>query len=577
MKPFTLLLAILLILGLPLCGLAAGAPDLGPGTLIPMDIPLPKGQKFTVYSGPGERYTQTGTVATNGWVQVFGYTRPSFEWDKAVDGTPIDREATWLLIHYGTDSGRMRFGYIKVPNEWREKNNMLALYERALPLSELWVLKNPVEITDDPVGSKEAMASLPAGTQIKLSTRMGKWAYGEVMHEDKLMRGFVPNLALAPIAWRDESRPFDLRVTSWGPMVFDYAVSQDKYTYFFSIKKKPDENEERGPNVELELRPYNTWVRLDSTESRASLETLSDFRVIEGRAICQPFPIKLMTFTYLQDIGTSDYTHYQFLPKNGFNRAALYVQLEDGEDINNVTLACTRTSIEEKTETIVLPLRGIPMDMGYPKGGAVFTLNTFERYPEQSEFIKGKTTLKTALEHETMPMPDLPKAIADLPYDTQRYTLYWLNGEIQKKHGDFGVYDVTFALENPPEGIYSSVYEKNVNYGAEISKFDMTGDDVYLPDGLVDYYDDDHQKKEEELTESLYLLLLADTEKYSPSQIKDVIRNLKITATFSGEKWDMFYQSEISTSAIGPRSSEYINLSSITEGKGTYKPPDKRY
>ncbi len=73
-------------------------PSIPQGVLAPLDIRLSKGQKYPVYTSPGDNYSRSGngkaSVYTNGWVQVFG------------------REGDWLLIQYSIKDRQMRLGYI---------------------------------------------------------------------------------------------------------------------------------------------------------------------------------------------------------------------------------------------------------------------------------------------------------------------------------------------------------------------------------------------------------------------------------------------------------------------------------
>ncbi|HSK68113.1 MAG TPA: hypothetical protein VLA21_02500, partial [Candidatus Limnocylindria bacterium] len=471
------------------------------------------------------------------------------------------RESTWLLIRYGLSRGRTRFGYIMVENSWRKRTSFQSLSDGALPLDELWAIRERAELTDDPLGGRQPLLSLSPGDQAILLARMGEWAYVEVQRGDAPARGFVPDTALAHPAWRDESRPFDLRASSWAPMALDYAVTREQYISYIH----------GGPP---RARSFNAWVRLDSAESRAALETLSAFRVAAGRATCAGMPVELPSYGYT-DENTRDWKGLHFLPKDGFSRATLDLTLEEGEDIANVTLACTRTRLDETAETILLPLRGVPMDMGYPEGGAAFTAITYtalrpdgsgDERPEKKD--SAVRTLDEALRYDLyQPMPGLPDAVGNLPYDTQEYALYLIEGAIAKKPGDFGVYDVTFALDDPPEGVYLSAY-KECGSCDEIDAFDMIGDDIYTPNGLWESWDDFNGKMRETLERDFCILLLADSGKYGPEQLDEVVRNLRVAATFSGEKWNMSYEQHYITTAIGPRSSEWVDMRGIVRVEG---------
>ena len=74
------------------------APAIPAGDMTAQSIRFTGGQKYAVYSGPGENYLRGGNgkalVSTNDWIQVFG------------------RENGWILIQYAIEKGHMRFGWI---------------------------------------------------------------------------------------------------------------------------------------------------------------------------------------------------------------------------------------------------------------------------------------------------------------------------------------------------------------------------------------------------------------------------------------------------------------------------------
>ncbi len=65
----------------------------------------------------------------------------------------------------------------------------------------------------------------------------------------------------------------------------------------------------------------------------------------------------------------------------GFNRAALDIRLEEGEKLGNVTIACQRQLKNGQTETLILPLKKVKLDMLYPKGGLRLSAGRFQPFP----------------------------------------------------------------------------------------------------------------------------------------------------------------------------------------------------
>ncbi|NLX83692.1 MAG: hypothetical protein GXZ04_07780 [Clostridiales bacterium] len=153
------------------------APEIPAGELSANKIKFTGGQKFPVYSGPGTHYLRAANdkamVSTNDWIQVFG------------------QENGWILIQYDLDSQHMRMGYIEaaaLPKNTRV--NSLALYGQSFTLAA------PVTLTDDPLFSRSALASLPQGQTVNRLSSMGSWAYVETLVNNKPARGFVPQVSL---------------------------------------------------------------------------------------------------------------------------------------------------------------------------------------------------------------------------------------------------------------------------------------------------------------------------------------------------------------------------------------------
>ena len=529
-------LGMFLLLALP--AQSRQSPEIPAGFPRPQERSFAKGKKHPVFTGPGESYQRAGkgkgAVSTNDWIQVFG------------------EENGWLLIHYGISENQMRFGYISS-----------SALQKGTAVSELeWELTDAVisertALTDDPLASQAQTAVLEPGTPARRLGAMGGWAYVETSTGEGLTRGFVKDSALSVILTRDESKPFDLRATSWGRLEHDYATTR----YFLD----PAAGRYREAGAVLP----NVWLRLDSTENPAALETLSNFRVVSGRATCAPLPVPLAV-SGMEGWGTA-----RFLMKEGFWRGALEVALESGEELSHVIIACDRlvhgdSTVTAYTETLTLPLHGVPEDTGYPTGGAVFSLLRSTRFTltaEQKLALKsdrgGFLTLGSVLEDALQPMPEAPAEALSLPYDddTGDYSFYLLEGRIMKQPGDFGVYDVTFSLMNPPDGVYLAAYQE-CDSCSEIDAFDMPGGEVFLTGGLPQ--DDGRPLRlEETLERDFAILLLADTGGRGGAQMDQLIRGLDITASFSAEKWNISYEQHLTTSAIGPRSGEKVRMEDL--------------
>ena len=517
------------------------APSIPDGTSIPLDIELPKGKKLPVYSGPGEEYARAGngkaSVSTNGWVQVFG------------------REGDWLLIQYGIDEGRMRFGYISAKS--------LKLGGDAVDLPSLWenvqlALIQPALLTDDPLGSMADIAQLPVGFQVRRLGWMGPWIYVEARDADHLLRGFLRSELLATASSRDERLPFDLRAVSWGPLEPDDALN--RYYFDETIGRLRDSGG-TAPNV---------WLRMDSPESRADLETLTSFRVVAGRASCNASLVPLHGF----DSRAGEWLTLHFMPGDGFSRGALEATMEKGENLENVVIACTGTLPNGRKETLTLPLAGVPEDSGYPPGGAGFTalrFTPFVRTPEQMTKYRdwsGKpATFGGVLENVAQSLPGAPEEVLGLPYDTSEARLYLLEGEIVKEHGTFGIYDVPFSLKNPPEGVWLAAYQRCSDC-SEIDAFDMFGSGILLPDGILGLREGVEGIVPETLRRDFSILLLVNTKGRDETQIESLIKSLRISAAFSAEKWNARYEQHLETTAIGPRSRELADIRGLEPGNG---------
>lgn len=517
-------------------------PDIPEGSFFLQDVRLPEGYKQPVFTGPGEEYIRAtkgkATLSTNGWVQVFG------------------QEGDWLLVLYEINEGQMRFGYIPAEGLVNAETDLLDLDSQWLATA--FALPMDAVLTDDPLCSRSAVAHLSRGSGIQLLGRMGLWMYVQATADGKSVRGFVPIRTLRAIAQRDENVPFDLRVVSWGPIEIDEATAR----YW------PSRTSSRWPDTQ-DVFP-NAWLRLDSTEHRADLEELRDFRVVSGRGVCANTLVPLNVGDYL----FNDWLTVHFLPRHDVNRGALEIFLQPGESINNLVISCNRSLSNGSQETITLPLAGIPMDMGCPENGVAFAMRrytAFSRTAAQSaqytHVSDNPETLGGLVEDIFQGIPDAPKEVLTLPLGTAGYRFFLLEGEITKTAGSFGVYDIVFHLDNPPPGMWLSAWQEDDSY-QDIDVFDMTADGVILPDGLMEVYGEAHQWLKEITHRNFALLLLVEEMGRDDAELDRLIKGLSVRAAFSAEKWNISYEQGGLTTAIGPRSTQMVDMQEMVWGEG---------
>lgn len=153
-------------------------PKMPSGTLQAHKVKFPQGQKYPVYQGPGEAYARSGngkaSVSTNDWIQVFG------------------EENGWLMIQYDITSTRMRIGWIK-PKKIPQGANIPSLSFMPVPSA----IVRSSTLTDDPLFSKTAVASVPEGATVQWLGSMGEQAYVEFAASGVPQRGFIPVSSLA--------------------------------------------------------------------------------------------------------------------------------------------------------------------------------------------------------------------------------------------------------------------------------------------------------------------------------------------------------------------------------------------
>lgn len=159
-----------------------GAPEQAGGVFSGQTISFEKGQKYPVYTGPGEAYARSGngkgSVSTNDRIQVFG----------RLDG--------WIMIQYAVNEQRCRIGWIETPalpggTQVRSFDSAFAGAVRGE--GERRSICEECDLTDDPFISGVPVLHLSRGTNVCLiSGDDPVWAYIGVEADGKTMFGFVP-------------------------------------------------------------------------------------------------------------------------------------------------------------------------------------------------------------------------------------------------------------------------------------------------------------------------------------------------------------------------------------------------
>lgn len=153
------------------------APNLKDGAFTAQKVKFTGGQKYPVYTGPGEDYVRSGNgkglVSTNGWIEVYGQK----------DG--------YILIQYSIDSSHYRFGWID-RNALPEGTSVPAMDFAGISADTLSEITQDTFLTDDPLFSQNKLCSLQAGQTVSwLAVLNNDWAYVLVNVNGKMMCGFV--------------------------------------------------------------------------------------------------------------------------------------------------------------------------------------------------------------------------------------------------------------------------------------------------------------------------------------------------------------------------------------------------
>lgn len=153
------------------------APNLKDGAFTAQKVKFTGGQKYPVYTGPGEDYVRSGNgkglVSTNGWIEVYGQK----------DG--------YILIQYSIDSSHYRFGWID-RNALPEGTSVPAMDFASISADTLSEITQDTFLTDDPLFSQNKLCGLKAGQTVSWLAVLNKdWAYVLVNVNGKMMCGFV--------------------------------------------------------------------------------------------------------------------------------------------------------------------------------------------------------------------------------------------------------------------------------------------------------------------------------------------------------------------------------------------------
>jgi len=166
------------------CQTVTSAPKLSQGGFYPREIKFTGGQKYPVYTGPGEEYVRSGNgkgqVSTNDWIQVLG------------------RYGDWIMIQYDISAEQYRIGWITADALPKgAKVTELDLYWGIHQTYAQDVVK-PCFLTDDPFNSQKAIARLEKGTPLKeLVYDYEGWSYILVEVDGQVMGGFVPTESIS--------------------------------------------------------------------------------------------------------------------------------------------------------------------------------------------------------------------------------------------------------------------------------------------------------------------------------------------------------------------------------------------
>lgn len=199
-----------------------------------------------------------------------------------------------------------------------------------------------------------------------------------------------------------------------------------------------------------------------------------------------------------------------------------------------------------------MSLNGTPWESVVPDGGVRFEIRSLARItalPQLAVESGAEDTLGALMHHEydggsNVSVFHAPEQFEGLPVSNTTYALYRLEGQMLKRPGDFGVYDITFGLDEAVDGVWVEAYEQCESCD-EIDGFDLHGSDV---GGL------------ESLERAFDVQVLVRIDGRTPQELDAFVRELPLVAMFSGEEWNFSYEQHLTTTRIGPRTAVRIEM-----------------
>lgn len=293
---------------------------------------------------------------------------------------------------------------------------------------------------------------------------------------------------------------------------------------------------------------WNVWLRL---AAEGDAEGLYGFSVSPAQADCETLPAHFYGFGNVVE-------HKRWITISNRRRGVLemHLPIKEGEPISGYTVSARRHMNiwmpMYAEETLSFPLEDVPYESLCPPGGVSFAVQHFMK-------IREGGTLGELMAHEDdvgyadSIFPDAPEGIGGLPVLNDAYALYRLQGTMEKVPGDFGAYDVTFALARPVDGVYVEAYEQCSMCDA-IDGFDMMGAESTCDETLHRAFD---------------VQVLVRIDGRTEEELEELLRALPLTATFSCEEWDFCYEQHGTTTRIGPRTTVDIDTSRMAFWPGT--------
>lgn len=152
----------------------------------PISVTLRPREKYDVFAAPGRDSYRAANgravMSTNDWVQIFG------------------EEDGWVLVQYDISRDQMRFGYVDA-SVLPKDTEVQTLHWYDLPEQ---TVKVNINVTDDPLVSRNIIAYLNAGDTVKVLSSFGNWYYIEMTNaQGEMLRGFIPQTCIDLITWDD--------------------------------------------------------------------------------------------------------------------------------------------------------------------------------------------------------------------------------------------------------------------------------------------------------------------------------------------------------------------------------------